>query len=163
MIKAKFVWAGGTETICELDLNAKLAKYFAVHEIANQSAKDEIKYVSTPRHRKFLSMCDNMRDIFGAMKVDSCYRTKSFNDALKGADPKSCHMRGEALDWWVGNVPAAMRKKVRDAWEQQCIEHREIGAINYYTHGFHLEIGSDISYGSHIFTVRDYRGTKNDW
>lgn len=163
MIKAKYVWANGVETICEVDLNAKVGKYFSVYEIANQSAKDDIKYVSTPRHRILLRMMDEMREKFGSMQINSCYRTESFNNATPNADKNSCHLRGEAFDWYIGTVSSSKRTDVRNYWERLCIKYGMYGAINYYTHGFHCEIGSDISYGTYRFTVRDYRGTKSDW
>lgn len=163
LIKAKYVWADGTFTIVNVDLSQKVSKYFTVGEVANQSAKDDIKYVSTPRHRKFLRMMDDMREHFGPISPSSCYRTESFNKSLKGADPKSAHLRGEAMDNPIKTVTNQMRTDRRKYWEYLCIKYREIGAINLYTKGFHYEIGSDISYGASTFSVRDYRGTANDW
>lgn len=162
-IKAKYVWLDGTYTIVNVDLNQKVSKYFTVGEVANQSAKDDIKYVSTPRHRKFLHMMDEMREEFGPIAPSSCFRTKSFNDALPGADKNSCHLRGEAMDNPINTVTNQMRTARRKKWEYLCIKYREIGAINFYTRGFHYEIGSDISYGAMGFQVRDYRGTPDDW
>lgn len=164
MIKWKNIIRDGVEQICESEPGQKFGKYFTLQEIANNKAKDDIKYISTPRNRKFMRMMDRMREKHGSITVSSCYRTKSFNDATPHADKKSRHLEGEALDWWIGNnITTSRRTAIRDDWENLCIEFGEVGAINYYTHGVHLEIGSNFSYGSKGFKVRDYRGTASDW
>lgn len=162
----KFVLVDGTETVCDVDEKQKISPHFTIKEVANNKAKDEIKYVSTPRTRKFLRMIEKMREKFAPNTGITCtsnYRTKSFNNATPHADPNSRHLYGEAMDWYIGNVPASMRKQVADYWQYLCILNREVGAINYYTHGFHLEIGSDLSYKATTFSIRDYRGTASDW
>lgn len=166
MIKMRIVYAGGIEVVCDVDENQKISPHFTVKELANNKAKDDIKFISTPRSRKFLRMVEEFRKRRSPVKginVTSNYRTKSFNSATPNADPKSRHLDAEALDWWIGVVSAGDYNLLARDWENICILFGEVGAINFYTHGVHIEIGSDISYGAKGFNIRDYRGTKADW
>lgn len=163
LIKASFQWGDKLAPITvEVDTSMKVSEHFTIGELANNLAKDSVKYVSTPRHRKFMLMIEEMRYVFGSMTVNSCYRTASYNASV-GGDAKSRHLYAEALDWSKRGVSSEYRTKVANKWQELCIKYREYGAVNYYTNGFHLEIGSDQSYGTKTFQIRDYRGKKGDW
>lgn len=155
-----------TNKLATVDLDSEfyILPNFRVKEIANNKATDEIKLVIGDRRAwKLLTMLQITRDRFGRMDLSSVYRTKSFNDTLPGADKNSCHLKCWAFDWQNPNDTDEERQIITDWWRNLCREFNEIGAINYYTNGYHCEIGSNIQYGNTSFKVRDYRGTKYDW
>lgn len=155
-----------TNKLATVDLDSEfyILPNFRVEEIANNKATDEIKLVIGDRRAwKLLTMLQITRDRFGRMDLSSVYRTKSFNNTLPGADKNSCHLKCWAFDWKNPNDTDKERQIITDWWRNLCREFNEIGAINYYTNGYHCEIGSNIQYGNTSFKVRDYRGTEYDW
>ncbi len=147
-----------------LDSEGLLLPNFRVKEIANNLAKDEIKLViGDDRAWKLLEMLQLTRYRFGAMDLNSVYRTKSYNDSLKYADPNSAHLHCWAFDWQKKNQKTTDRNTVTQWWRDLCSFSGEIGAINWYTNGYHCEIGSDVCYGNKSFKIRDYRGKPGDW
>ena len=162
-VKAKLWLPTGEWLITDLERSYYLLPNFQIWEIANTSAKDEIKLVVDERAWILLKMMQITRDRFGRMAINSVYRTKSFNDSLPNADKNSCHLNCWAFDWEIKNQSNAERQIVADWWKNLCREFGQIGAINYYSNGYHCEIGSDIQYGYTEFKIRDHRGKKGDW
>lgn len=161
--KCRFYLPSGTYFDVWLDGNKKLSKNFALYEYANKKSKDEIKAVFYTESWIHIKMIQRMRDMFGAMSGNSWYRTKEYNAKLTNADPRSAHLYGCAFDWYKPKETDYDRKYKADVWKNLCKEYGVVGAINYYTNGYHLEILSDKCYGNTTFKIRDYRGKKGDW
>lgn len=141
----------------------QLLPNFILKELANPSSGETICFVADLKAQtKFLPMLQLTRDHFGAIAPSSVYRTKTFNEKV-GGDYRSAHLKCWAFDWPHRVASEIERAQIRDWWKALCREFSEIGAINYYSNGFHFEIGSDINYGYKEFVVRDYRGKKGDW
>lgn len=141
----------------------KILPNFTVEEIANNKAEETLKLViGDDRAWKLLHMMQLTRYRYGSMTINSCYRTASYNKAV-GGDPNSAHLKCWAFDWQKPNQTNAQRAEIAQWWRNLCIDFGEIGAINYYTHGFHCEVGSDILFGNKTFVIRDYRGKEGDW
>lgn len=162
-MNCKLLMPTGLVVSLDVDPQEKILRNFRFVEIANNKAKETCKLViDTDRAWKLLRMLQITRDRFGPMNLNSVYRTKTYNKTV-GGDAKSCHLKCWAFDWQKPNQTSAERKDVTEWWKSLCETFNEIGAINYYTSGYHCEIGSDIQYGATTFTIRDYRGKEGDW
>lgn len=160
LIKSQLWLPTNTSIILDLDENWQICPNFKLKELANNLAKDEIKFVVPDRFGwKFINMLQVDRDHFGETNLTSAYRTQSFNDSLPNATPDSLHCymcaadivleRGITFDDWI-------------RWhERMCREFDEIGAIGLYNSDgpdrVHIEIRSDWRYGATKFAVRDWR------
>lgn len=148
----------------QLDKLTQILPNFIVGEIANNKAKETVKLViGDDRAWRLLQLMQLTRYRFGKMNVTSVYRTESYNASLPNADRRSCHLKCWAFDWYIPKQTDAQRKNVAAWWKSLCEAYGEIGAINFYTNGYHCEIGSDIQYGAAAFSIRDYRGKQGDW
>lgn len=144
-----------------LPLTWHVQKNFTLKELANNKAKESVKFISTPRSRTFMALIQEFREWYGMpMTVTSNYRTRSYNTQI-GAAWNSLHLDALALDWKAQHADS-MRSKVTAKWRDICKAHGEVGGINYYTHGYHFSIGED-KFGYRTFVLRDYRGKKGDW
>lgn len=160
-MKVRYTNDYGQIVIIDLPEGWRLEKNFILSELANNLALESVKFISTSRSRKFLSMIQEFRTWYArSMTVTSNYRTPSFNDKC-GGSKNSLHLDALALDW-KANHNNTQRAKVRNKWADICKAHKEIGGINFYTHGYHMCIGEE-KFGNTAFTVRDYRGRKGDW
>ena len=148
--------------IVEIPANRHIQKNFTLGELANDEAPESVKFISTPRSRKFMSMVQEFRNWYGApINVTSNYRTYNYN--LKcGGSKNSLHLDGLALDFRAIGHTNSKRATVRAKWLEICKKYGEIGGINYYTHGYHICIGEE-KFGNKTFTTRDYRGRQGDW
>ena len=160
-MKIRYTNDYGETTIIELPESWHLAKNFTLSELANNAAFESIKFISTPRSRKFLAMFQEFRNWYGRpITVTSNYRTQSFNTNC-GGSKDSLHLDALALDWKAAHTNT-QRANVRNKWAEICRAHKEIGGINFYTHGYHMCIGEE-KFGNRVFTLRDYRGKRGDW
>lgn len=146
----------------EISSVTHITENFTFGELANNKAKEEVKAIFNDDIREFAEMLQELRDWYKKpMKVNSWYRTKSFNNSLPGSDPKSLHLKGFAMDWGVKHTPL-QHQHVAEKWKQICEAHKKIGGINHYTNGYHLSIHEE-QFGHRSFITRDFRGTKHDW
>ena len=162
MVKTKIYLPTREWTDVELDEQFHILPNFRVVEIANNLATEEIKLVIDSRAWVLLTMLQLTRNRYGSMNLNSVYRTSSYNKKV-GGDPNSAHLRCWAFDWAKPGQSESQRKEVADWWKSLCFQFGQIGAINYYTNGYHCEIGSDVLFGNTDFKIRDYRGTSKDW
>lgn len=140
----------------------RLTRHFVLQEVANNKAKEKIKYISTPRTRKFMTLLEDFRKWYDApINPTSGYRTRSFNQQV-GGSYNSLHLDGLALDFRALNVPESRRLAVREKWCEITRGADEIGGINFYSHGFHICIGEE-KFDNKGFVTRDYRGKRGDW
>ena len=140
----------------------RLTKHFVLKEVANHKAKEKVKYISTPRTRKFMALLEAFREWYDAsIDPTSGYRTRSYNQQV-GGSYNSLHLDGLALDFKALNVPEKRRLEVREKWREITKSAGEIGGINYYTHGYHICIGEE-KFGNKGFVTRDYRQKRGDW
>lgn len=162
-MKVKVITDSRTTYTAEVAKNAYLAPNFQLAELANNMGDKTLpQWVDSPESRTFVTMLQEMRTwMEQPMAIYSCYRQPAFN-ARVGGDRRSAHLYGAAADWHIKHTDV-QREHVRDKWRQICEKRRIIGAINFYSGGYHLEAFSDRWYGAKGFTVRDYRGTKKDW
>ena len=162
-MKIKVTTDSGTSYMATVDRNARLSPHFKLAELANNMGDSSIQqWVDTPESRLFVVMLEELRVWFDLpMVITSCYRQPAWN-AHVGGNRRSAHLYATAADWHIKHTDR-QRENVRRKWCDICAKHGVIGAINYYTTGYHLEAFSDRYYGSKSFAVRDYRGTARDW
>jgi uncharacterized protein YcbK (DUF882 family) len=135
--------------------DGRIVKNFSLAEMTNKLAKDEIKLVLTPEVVEFAQMMQELRDWYGKpLEVSSWYRTKRFNDGLKGSSPTSAHLDGRACD--INNIPQNLYHDFTIAWQVICSIHDKVGGVNYYSWGMHFTDHED-KFGKHSFQIRDYR------
>ena len=162
-MKIKVVTDSGTEYIATVDRNIQLAPNFKLVELANNLGDPSLpQWVDSPRSRTFVVMLQELRTwMEKPMVISSCFRQIAYNTKI-GGDRRSAHLHACAADWHIKHTET-QRQHVRDKWRKMCESRGIIGAINYYSGGYHLEAYSDVWYGNKTFVVRDYRGTKKDW
>ena len=146
------------------DKESYVRKHFQVKELANLSGDKSLPMLSyTDYSNEFYDMLEEFRCWFNKpMKISSNYRQVAFNSKV-GGDKRSAHLYGCAVDWVIEGHTKEQRQNVTAKWEAICKAHNVIGAINYYSKGYHLEAFSDQWYGNKVFKIRDYIGTSNDW
>ena len=162
-MKIRVTTDAGTTYMATVDKYVKLAPHFRLVELANNLGDSSIQqWVDTPESRLFVVMLEEFRVWYDLpMVITSCYRQPEWNRKV-GGDHRSAHLRGAAADWHIKHTDE-QRENVRKKWSSICSKYGVIGAINYYTTGYHLEAFSDRCYGNKTFVVRDYRGTARDW
>lgn len=148
----------------DMPTSYKLRKNFTLGELANNLGDPKLaQFIINDEVDTFLTMLQQFREWYNKpMTVNSCYRQQTFNKKV-GGDKNSAHLRACALDWAIKGHTETQRMNVYKQWEMLCKLHKVVGAINYYTNGYHFEIYSDKWYGNKAFTVRDYRSRKGDW
>lgn len=145
----------------EVTAATKITQNFTFGELANNQAKEEVKAIYTDEIQEFAVMLQELRNWYKKpMKVNSWYRTKTFNKSV-GGDANSLHLKGLAMDWGV-NHTVAQHKNVAKKWREICEGRGIIGGINHYTHGYHLSVHEE-QFGHKKFIERDFRGTAKDW
>lgn len=159
----KVITDSRTTYTCEVAKTVYLAPNFRLAELANNLGdKTKPQWEDSPESRVFVVMLQELRTwMEKPMVISSCYRQVAYN-ARVGGDRRSAHLHACAADWHIAHTQT-QRDHVSAKWRQICESHGVIGAINYYTGGYHLEAYSDRWYGSKGFAIRDYRGTKKDW
>lgn len=159
----KVITDSRTTYTCEVAKTVYLAPNFRLAELANNLGdKTKPQWEDSPESRVFVVMLQELRTwMEKPMVISSCYRQPAWN-ARVGGDKRSAHLHACAADWHIAHTQT-QRDHVSAKWRQICESHGVIGAINYYTGGYHLEAYSDRWYGSKGFAIRDYRGTKRDW
>ena len=151
----------GKPIIRSIDSETQVRKNFKLKELANNKAENAVKLVVTEKMFLFMDMMQELRDKIGKpINVSSWYRTKTYNKKIGGSS-NSLHLDGLAVDFPM-EVNVTERKMMENRWRFICEKHGVVGGINHYTHGFHVCIGEE-KFGHNSFTVRDYRGTRNDW
>jgi uncharacterized protein YcbK (DUF882 family) len=162
-MKIKVITDTKTTYTSEAAKDVFLAPNFRLSELANNSGDKTIpQWIDSPESRLFVVMLQEMRTwMEQPMVIYSCYRQPAFN-AKVGGDSRSAHLHACAADWHIKHNDV-QREHVSVKWRRICEAHGVIGAINYYTGGYHLEAFSDKCYGNKGFVIRDYRGTKKDW
>lgn len=159
----KVITDSRTTYTCEVAKTVYLAPNFRLAELANNLGdKTKPQWEDSPESRVFVVMLQELRTwMEKPMVISSCYRQPAWN-ARVGGDKRSAHLHACAADWHIAHTQT-QRDHVSAKWRQICESHGVIGAINYYSGGYHLEAYSDRWYGSKGFAIRDYRGTKKDW
>lgn len=159
----KVITDSRTTYTCEVAKTVYLAPNFRLAELANNLGdKDKPQWEDSPESRVFVVMLQELRTwMEKPMVISSCYRQPAWN-ARVGGDKRSAHLHACAADWHIAHTQT-QRDHVSAKWRQICETHGVIGAINFYSGGYHLEAYSDKWYGNKGFAIRDYRGTKRDW
>lgn len=144
--------------------NCQLRKNFSLTELANNKGDKSIPQFIIDRYvDEFLDMLQEFRQWYAKpMTINSCYRQEKFNASV-GGDSNSAHLHACAVDWWIPNHNQTQRTNVQNKWASICLSHHVIGAINFYTNGYHLEAYSDKWYNQKAFAARNYIGKKGDW
>ena len=135
-------------------------RWFALSEVANTQADEEVKVVFTPELIRHGNMMDQLRDFYGKpMNVNSWYRTLTFNKKV-GGSPNSCHLLGNACDIALPSIDAATRNNLIAAWRMLCQSNEVIGGVGIYKWGLHFDSNDDpLRYGTfnNKFRLQDYR------
>ena len=159
----KVITDSRTTYTCEVAKTVYLAPNFRLAELANNLGdKTKPQWEDSPESRVFVVMLQELRTwMEKPMVISSCYRQPAWN-ARVGGDRRSAHLHACAADWHIKHTQT-QRDHVSTKWRQICEAHGVIGAINFYSGGYHLEAYSDRWYGNKGFAIRDYRGTMRDW
>lgn len=162
-MRIKVVTDCKTEYLATVEKSAKLTPHFTLEEMANNAGDASLpQYLDTPESRLFMRMLEEFRVWFDKpMIITSGYRQPAYNAKI-GGDSRSAHKMATAADWKIQHTDI-QREHVRDKWRAITRKYNVVGAINFYTHGYHLEAYSDKCYGNRGFVTREYRGTKKDW
>lgn len=162
-MRIKVITDTRTTYTSEVAKSVYLAPDFKLEELANNKGDDSLpKWIDSPESRLFVVMLQELRTWYAKpIVINSCYRQPAYN-AKVGGDARSAHLMACAADWHVKHSNL-QRNNVAQKWKALCSAHGVIGAINYYSSGYHLEAYSDKWYGNKGFVIRDYRGTKRDW
>lgn len=162
-MKVKVITDTGTQYVATVGKNASLGPHFRLVELANNKGDATLpQWIDSPESRLFLVMLEEFRVWFDLpMVISSGYRQPGWNTYV-GGDPRSAHLIACAVDWVITHNDR-QRDNVKNRWKKICSDHGVIGAINFYSRGYHLEAFSDVCYNAKAFAVRDYRGTSKDW
>ena len=143
--------------------DGRITKNFALSELANKLANEEVELVITPEFIDFIRRCQKLRDTLAAIYpaeysivgliVSSCYRTKQFN-ALVGGDGNSAHLVGRAMD--ITSIRVEHYPVVEWLWRGICEREGVVGGINFYKDFIHITDNED-RFGHKQFAVRDLR------
>lgn len=144
----------------EAAASAQLEKNFRLSELANNLGDKSLpQYEMNIGSILLAKMLQALRDkVQRPIVINSGYRQKAYNDSLPGADPNSPHLKGWAAD--IQKISGYTDDDIVTIWRQLCCEAGTIGAINLYGTYYHLEVMSDVNYGSTKFEVRDHRSNK---
>lgn len=136
--------------------DGRIVPHFSLAEMANKESKDDVKLVITPEVVKFAQMLEEFRVWYNkSMKVNSWFRTKTYNKACGGAS-NSAHLDGRAADISFPNLTDEQWEHMKEKWKKICEKHGKIGGINRYRWGVHFTDHED-KFGHKTFTVRDLR------
>lgn len=162
-MKIKVITDTRTEYFATVEKNVQLSPNFKLAELANNLGDPSLpQWIDSPESRIFVQMLQELRAwMEKPMVISSCYRQVAYNIKV-GGDRRSAHLHACAADWHIKHTEV-QRDHVRDKWKKICEAHNVIGAINYYSGGYHLEAFSNKWYGNKSFVVRDYRGSRKDW
>ena len=124
--------------IAEASASAQLEKNFKLSELANNAGDKSLpQYEVNIGSVLLVGMLQQLRDkVKKPIVVNSGYRQEEYNKEIGGDED------------------------IVTIWRQLCCENGTIGAINLYYKYYHLEIMSDVNYGSTKFEVRDHRSDK---
>ena len=162
-MKVRVITESGTSYNVTAEKNVPLSPHFKLYELANNKGKANLpQWEDSPESRKFVYCLEQFRLWYKKpMVIESGYRQPDYNKKV-GGDSRSAHLIGCAADWHVKHTEPE-RNSIALMWRSILESNGIIGAINFYTHGYHLEAFSDKIYGTRTFQIRDYRGTKKDW
>lgn len=119
-----------------MNVSGNIVKNFSIDEMSNSKALEDIKLVLSPELIEHAQMMQELRDTYGKpLKVNSWYRTKTFNTSV-GGNTNSEHLIGCATD--IGNIPAAMFPQFMEWWKAICASHNKVGNVGYYSWGMHF-------------------------
>ena len=115
----------------ELGVGYKLSDNIVLGEFMSKGADGS---EPTPVDMELIRKLQQMRDLLGAVHINSGYRTPKHN-ASQGGAPNSYHVHGQAADVWFG--AAAMR--VPDELAAQCAQYLGFKGIGLYTGWVHVD------------------------
>lgn len=143
----------------EAAASAQLEKNFRLSELANNAGDKSLpQYEVNIGSVLLVSMLQQLRDkVKKPIVINSGYRQEEYNKKI-GGDAHSPHLKGWAAD--IRKISGYADNDIVTIWRQLCCEAGTIGAINLYQTYYHLEIMSDVNYGSTKFEVRDHRNDK---
>lgn len=142
--------------IAEAAASSQLEKNFKLSELANNAGDKSLpQYEVNIGSILLVSMLQQLRDkVKKPIMINSGYRQEEYNKKI-GGDAHSPHLKGWAAD--IQKISGYTDGDIATIWRQLCCESGTIGAINLYGTYYHLEIMSDVNYGSTKFEVRDHR------
>lgn len=160
-MKVRIKNGDGTTAAATLSASTLLAAHFLLKELANNAGDpDQPQYEISAESLTFNCMLEEFRAWYGQpITINSGYRQQAYNNSI-GGDSRSAHLHACAVDF-RSSRPGD--KEVSQKWLQICNSHGVIGAVNYYTHGYHLEAFSNLWYNNKYSVLREYRGKKGDW
>lgn len=140
----------------EAAASAQLEKNFRLGELANNAGDKSLPmYEVNIGSILLVKMLQELRDkLSRPVVINSGYRQPAYNAKI-GGDKKSPHLKGWAAD--IRKITGISDDTMCIYWRELCLDNCTIGAINLYNDYYHLEIMSDINYGSKNFEIRDKR------
>lgn len=137
-------------------IEGRIVAHFSLDEMCNKQAKEDVRLILTPEIVEFAEELEELRRWYNKpMKVNSWYRTASYNKLCGGAG-NSIHLDGRAVDIALPNLTDEQYIHFRDKWKQICEKHDKVGGINRYSWGLHFDDFED-KFGYRTFAERDMR------
>lgn len=143
----------------EAAASAQLEKNFRLSELANNAGDKSLpQYEVNIGSVLLVSMLQQLRDkVKKPIVINSGYRQEEYNKKI-GGDAHSPHLKGWAAD--IQKIYGYTDADIATIWKLLCLKNCTIGAINLYQTYYHLEVMSDVNYGSTKFEIRDHRNDK---
>ncbi|MFA7688791.1 MAG: D-Ala-D-Ala carboxypeptidase family metallohydrolase [Bacilli bacterium] len=118
---------GKNQTIM-IDENENLSESFIVKEFISGDNHSKIIL-----HEKIVFILQLLRDYYNRpIIITSGYRTKNYNDSLRGSSKNSKHLEGKAVDFLVKNInPKDVQDFIRKNWQLLGIYGLESSADNH--------------------------------
>lgn len=140
--------------------SGNITENFAIWEMANKRAPDNIKLVITPGMIRHAQKMQQLREWYNKpLNVSSWYRSIRFNSQIGGAK-NSPHLRGMATDILLPGLTDKQRKNFAEKWQQICAMDNVIGGVTFYDWGIHFDSNSDEAFGCKTFRTDDLRNKK---
>ena len=116
--------------------DTRLSPHFRVREFHSNADPSDIVKVD----ERLLTLLENIRNYTGeAVHINSGYRSKEYNAAIKNASPNSQHCFGKAADIWISGV-----SPVRVAEIAECYLGNS-GGIGIYKTFTHVDVRTNKS------------------
>ena len=130
----KYIW-------CSPKDNRNVAKNFKYKELVSNctDVKNKGNFVCL----NLITALQMIRNEYGAIKVNSTFRSELCNRSIKGAASQSAHQLSQAVDFTILNKKSFNRFR-NDIANKRCIyyslESLEVNGIGVYNHHIHIDV-----------------------
>ena len=120
-------------------LKCSNSKYFKEKEFWCPTTKD----CGTGMYQTLIDLMNDVRQHFGrSIHISSGYRTKAYNDSLKGSSKNSAHLDGRACDFYISFYTISQNKRIEIMNYMKTLPNFEYAYCNI--NGNHKNMGNAI-------------------